>query len=131
MVHFIQRLTVNHTRHFWRAPDRTETILLTPSMMVSGSWRRSVEHWRSNSTLSPSAPKQQQRIYTLLQSNQYHKQMQYFRNPHEIKCNGLEAVVLINKNENVDLLWFHDIVCLTSSLWKTCIVESSCWMNWG
>ena len=37
-------------------PDRTETTLLTPSMTVRGSWRLSVEHCRSNSTRSPSAP---------------------------------------------------------------------------
>lgn len=37
-------------------PERTETILLTPSMTVSGSWRLSVEHCRSNSTRRPSAP---------------------------------------------------------------------------
>lgn len=42
-------------------PERTETILLTPSMTVRGSWRRSVEHCRSNSTLSPSAPGVQKR----------------------------------------------------------------------
>lgn len=43
------------------APERTETILLTLSMTVRGSWRLSVEHCRSNSTLSPSAPRGQAR----------------------------------------------------------------------
>ena len=46
-------------------PERTDTVRPEASTIVSGSWRRSVEHWWSNSMRRPSAPGRETRFYVI------------------------------------------------------------------
>lgn len=48
------RISVDQSLH--SRPERIDTVLPVPSIIVRGSWRLSVEHCRSNSTRRPLAP---------------------------------------------------------------------------